>query len=277
MLSIVTLRPSRHWQEFLLAMTEKEIKARYKHALLGFLWIVLNPLLQMLVIGLVFQFFVPVKVDNYFLFLFAGLLPWNFFSLSLAKTTPAIVFERSLIQKAKFPREVIILSIVLANAFHLVISLALLILILLASSLFHGLIIAQFTFSSQEITNLIVRSIMLVPSLLWLISLTGCLSLLLSTLNVRFRDVTFMVNAVIPLWFYATPIIYTLNLLPQFLQPLAYLNPLTGITELFHWVLLDMPVTSVLGVSVSLIVSIVLSLLGVMVFKKESHYFDDWV
>ena len=59
----------RHWLDFLLAMTEKEIKARYKHAVLGFLWVILNPLLQMVVIGFVFQFFVPVKVDNYFLFL----------------------------------------------------------------------------------------------------------------------------------------------------------------------------------------------------------------
>ena len=91
----------RQWLDFLLAMAEKEIKARYKHAVLGFLWIVLNPLLQMLVIGFIFQFFVPVKVENYFLFLFSGLLPWNFFSMSLSKATPSIVYERSLIQKAK--------------------------------------------------------------------------------------------------------------------------------------------------------------------------------
>jgi len=95
---LLNLSPKqRHWLDFLIAMTEKEIKARYKHAVLGFLWVIINPLLQMLIIGFVFQFFIPVKVDNYFLFLFAGLLPWNFFSMSLSKTTPSIVYERSLI------------------------------------------------------------------------------------------------------------------------------------------------------------------------------------
>ena len=76
---------TRYWLDFLWVMTQKEIKARYKHATLGFLWIVINPLSQMAVMGFVFQFFVPVHVDNYFLFLFAGLLPWNFFAQSLTK------------------------------------------------------------------------------------------------------------------------------------------------------------------------------------------------
>src|SRR4030043_1972727 len=117
--------------DLLFAMTEKEIKARYKNAFFGFLWMFLNPLFQMLIIGFVFQYVTKVSIPNYFVFLFAGLLPWNFFSYTITKNTPLMVYERALLQKAKFPRETLILAMVLANAFHLIISIGLMIPILL--------------------------------------------------------------------------------------------------------------------------------------------------
>lgn len=264
---------SEHWLEFLLAMTEKEIKARYKHALLGFLWIILNPLLQMLVIGFVFQFFVPVRVDNYFLFLFTGLLPWNFFSLSFTKATPAFVHERSLIQKAKFPRESIVLSIVLSHLFHFLVALTLLFLMLLGQFFLK----ATPTEVVLGIQNGFLKVIIFFAALVWLGIFTAGISLLGATLNVRFRDVSFAVNALIPLWSFATPIIYTLNLLPPFLQPLAYLNPMTGIVELFRWILLDIPITFNHGIWLSLSLSILIALLGWVVFYRENPYFDDWI
>ena len=77
--------------ELLIGMTEKELRARYKHTVFGFIWIVANPLLQMLVIGFIFPFFIRERIDNYNYYLFTGLLVWNFFSLSLTKATPSIV------------------------------------------------------------------------------------------------------------------------------------------------------------------------------------------
>ncbi len=241
-------------------MTEKEIKARYKHAVLGFLWVILNPLLQMLVIGFVFQFFVPIKVDNYFLFLFAGLLPWNFFGLSLTKTVPMYVYERGLIQKAKFPREAIVLSIVLANFFHLLVSLLLLIPITLW--------LGQLNF---------VNLIWLPLALCWLLILTAGCSLLFSSLNVRFRDVNFAIQALMPLWFYATPVVYNLALIPSNWQFLFSLNPLMALVELFRFVFLNLSLTSGLFVALSLIMTLVLTTLGIIVFKKLAPTFDDWV
>src|SRR3989344_8880626 len=93
----------KHYFDFLWAMTEKEIKVRYKRAVFGFLWVVVNPLLQMIIIGFVFRFFIKEPIKNYFLFLLVGLLVWNFFNLSLSKATSSIVYERTLIKKAKFP------------------------------------------------------------------------------------------------------------------------------------------------------------------------------
>jgi lipopolysaccharide transport system permease protein len=261
----------KHWLDFVAALTEKEIKARYKHAVLGFLWIVLNPLLQMLVIGFVFQFFVPVQVDNYFLFLFAGLLPWNFFSYSITKNTPMIINERDLIQKAKFPREGIILSIVLSNLFHLLVSMFLLMIVLLFDKLFfEGYAFLEFVFY-------FARFLLVIPLLIWLTFLTSGLSLLFAALNVKFRDTNFMIQAAMPLWFYATPIVYSLDLLPEKLRFLFYLNPMTALIEGFHFALMGIDPLSLKMGLLSVLVSVFLMILGWKVFEKESKNFDDWV
>jgi lipopolysaccharide transport system permease protein len=249
-----------HAVDLLLAMTEREVKARYRFAILGFLWIILNPLLQMIVIGSVFSFVFKVPIPNYFLFLFTGLLVWNFFSYTLSKVTPSIIFELSLIEKAKFPREVIVLSMVLSNLFHTVISFVLLAPILIVTGQFH-----------------LERFVLLPFPLLWLTFFLSGVGLLTAALNVRFRDVNFFVQALIPLWFYGTPIAYSTNLVPPKLQVLLYFNPLAGILEIFHWIITggNFPSTQLLGVN--LIISIIVVVVGIIVFRKEAPFFDDWV
>ena len=264
-------KKQRYWLDFLSVMTQKEIKARYKHAMLGFLWIVINPLSQMAVMGFVFQFFVPVHVDNYFLFLFAGLLPWNFFAQSLTKTTPAFFYERNLIKKAKFPRETIVLSIILSNLFHFFVALLLLVVALVADKLF----LEGYDF--MALVSYLGRMLWLLPALLMLVIFTVGLSLLAASLNVRFRDVNFMVQLAVMLWFYATPVIYALNLLPELLRPLFYLNPMTFIVELFHYALMGLPITLLEFAPVSLAIIALSVYFGLKVFGKENKNFDDWL
>jgi len=264
-------KKDRFWLDFLFAMTEKEIKARYKHAILGFLWVILNPIIQMMVIGFVFQFFIPVKVDNYFLFLFSGLLPWNFFSYTVAKNTPMIINERSLIQKANFPRESIILSVVLSNLFHFLISLLILIVLLIFDKLFLE------AYSVIELAKYILRMSTVFPFIVWLFFLVSGFSLFFSALNVKYRDVNFIVQAIIPIWFYGTPVIYSIDLLPEILRPLFYLNPMTAIIDGFHYALLNQKFYSIDLALLSLAISLMIFHIGWKVFEKESKFFDDWV
>lgn len=261
----------RYWFEFVWAMTVKEIKARYKKAILGFLWIFLNPILQMLIIGLIFQFFVPVKVDNYFLFLFTGLLPWNFFSYSVSKNTPIIMNERSMIKKSNFPRESIVLAVVFSNLFHMVIAWAMLVAVLVADKIFFD------HYSAEQLLNYLLTVMWTVPLIGWLTLLTSGFSLLFAALNVKYRDVNFLVQAVMPLWFYASPIVYTLQLLPDVFASLLYLNPMTGLIEMFHAVLLKQPVYDPELVALDVFLSICFFFLGCWVFMREAPYFDDWV
>jgi ABC-type polysaccharide/polyol phosphate export permease len=248
----------KRWFELLMAMTLKELRARYKMAIFGFLWMFLNPVLQMLVMGFIFQFFVPIEMDNYFEFIFPGLLAWNFFAYTVSKNTPMYVNERALIQKAKFPREVVVLAVVLSNLFHFFVALVLFVVWL---ALIRGEIYWQLWW-------------VMIMAVIWLTMLTSGLSLLLSSLNVRWRDINFGVQALLPLWFYATPIVYSLEWLPMWLTDWLKINPMTGVVELLR---LSVGLESGGFYWQGLLVTIFILTLGIVVFKRESLFFDDWI
>ncbi|OGK15918.1 hypothetical protein A2774_02705 [Candidatus Roizmanbacteria bacterium RIFCSPHIGHO2_01_FULL_39_12c] len=251
---------AEYFFDLLAGMTEKELKVRYKNTFFGFLWVVINPLLQMLVIGFIFPLFIKEPVDNYYFYLFSGLLVWNFFSLSLTKTTPSIVNERSLIKKAKFPHIVIPLSIILSNGVNLLVALLL-------------LMLPSASFGLLSFSNLPV----LLFALVLLFSLTSGLSLFLSALDVRYRDMAFFIQAILIIWFYATPIVYTIFVVPYDLIWLWRLNPMTAIVQLFQSVFANAPPPGIGMILINSAIIILISFLGIIVFQKENKYFDDWL
>ena len=248
----------KHYLDFLWAMTEKEIKARYKGTVFGFLWVVLSPILQMLIIGFVFSFF--IKIPNYFLFLLTGLLPWSFFSRSVSMATPSIVDGRALLQKAKFPINAIPVSIILANFFHLIVSFLILFVFLL-------------------ITDVLIfpQILLLIPSTIWLFVTTLGVSLFAATLQVRYRDISFLVHSLLFLWFYATPVLYSLALVPERLHLLFALNPLTSVFEMFHQATLKQGVIDQQLILVNGIISAAVVILGVITIRKQQKYFIDFL
>lgn len=250
----------RHFWDLLIGMTEKELIARYKHTVFGFLWVVVNPLLQMLIIGFVFRLFIKEPIEHYFLYLFTGLLVWNFFALSLTKATPSIVYERALIKKSKFPHAVIPLSIVLSNAVNLLIALVLLMIFSTKLGLF----------SVNHVVHLLTAITLLVL-------FTGGLSLLTSALNVRFRDVNFFVQALLIVWFYATPIVYSIFVIPYDLMWWWRINPMTGVVQLFQYVFADAPPPGVGMITINSVLIFAVTAIGITTFEKESKNFDDWV
>lgn len=250
----------QHFIELLFTMTEKELRARYKNTVFGFFWLVANPLLQMLVIGFVFTFFMKEPIKNYYYYLFTGLLVWNFFSLSLTKATPSIVFERSLIKKAKFPRSVIPLSIILSNFIHLVI----------AQLLF---IVPVILLGTLRITSIPI----IICGYTLLLTFTIGFSLLSTALNVRFRDINFLVQAILIIWFYATPIVYSFLIIPKQYIWLWRLNPMTSILQIFQYAFINYPPPGPAMLTVNICVIIFIFILGIYIFKAESKFFDDWI
>ena len=250
--------PSRYHRDFLLTLVQKELSLRYRYTWLGFLWAVINPVLQMLSLGMVFKLFTRVDIDHYFLFLFIGLIPWNFFSQSLHQVTPIIIAKRHLLTKSNFPKEFLPLSLILVNLLHFFVAMVIAL----------PLVTVNYELSWSKL--------LFVPlSLLWLVGLTGGLSLLTSAATVYFRDINFVVKNFLPLWFYMTPILYTQDITPALLQPLLYLNPMAGVIELMRFGLSITSTISLDLVGSNLLISCLICILGWYVFQKSKPYFVD--
>lgn len=257
-----------YYIDLLTIFSLKEIRARYKMAVLGFLWMVVNPLLQMLVIGFIFPLFLKVEVESYFLFLLSGLLLWNFFSYTVIKTTPMLVFQRNLISKSNFPKESIVLSILISNLLHTLVAYCLLV---------AGVFGARFFAGNFSVGVLLQGLWGLTLPLLGTTTLTAGLVLILSTINVFFRDVNFLVQGFMPLWFYATPIVYNIKLVPEKIRWFWDFNPMSCYVRISQEVFVNSGGCGGGSFWFSALISLVLFLVGIVINNKYQRVFDDWL
>jgi len=209
------------------ALLVRQLKARYRGSILGFVWTFLNPLLLMAVYALVFRFYMRLAVPNYALFLLAGLLPWTWFASSLAEGTDAIVGGSSLVTKSLFPSEILPTVVVLANMVNFLLSIPLLVL----AGWLYGISFEPLIW------------ICLLPVVCLQCLFTIGLVLALAALNVHYRDIQHIVANLLLLWFFLTPIVYPASQVPEGMQLFLWLNPLALFTEVYHamFVLADWP------------------------------------
>ncbi|MBN1879347.1 ABC transporter permease [bacterium] len=219
-------------RDLIFSLAVKDFKVRYRSATLGFLWMLLNPVLQMLVLSLVFSFIVRIPVDvPYPIFLLCGLLPWNFMSMTLGIGASSLVNERNLVKKLYFPREIIPISVAAGHFINFLIAL----LLFLPVPLF---------FLKTWSWALLFLPIPILLLALFTISITS-----LATLSdAFFRDTRFIVEALLMVWFYATPIFYPYSYLtsltgviPRWIMPFVNMirfNPMAGIISMFRNILL---------------------------------------
>ena len=241
-------------------LTVKELKARYKSTYFGFLWAFINPLLQMIILSIVFKFFFRIQVENYSIFLFSGLLPWMFFSLSLTSGTSTLIDNRDLLKKVVFPREILPISAISANFVNFA-----------ASMIIFIIVLAIFGF--LNFNQIIFLPIAIVLQLV----LTLGIVLLTSALNIVYRDVAYIIQAGLILWFYVSPIFYPLSFVPEKFANLYSLNPTVGIIGLYHYSVIGQDFPSTLAISASFVFSLALCLIGLLVFEKKKANFADYV
>ena len=209
-------------------MAIREVKVRYKNSVLGFLWSLLNPLGMMLVFTVIFGILWPNQdIEKYPIFLLCGLLPWNYFSAGIMGSIPSISGGASLVKKVFFPREILPFATILAQLVNFLLAFVV---------LFALLIIFDASFSPW----------------LWLlpvvILIQTCfmfgMGLILSTLNVFYRDIALIMDVVILAWFFLTPIFYSVDLMPPTVTVLGMvistqrifyiLNPMASIVRMYR-------------------------------------------
>ncbi len=200
------------YRELVAMLVMRELKARYKNSALGFLWSLLNPLGMMVVFTIVSTFLMPSnQIDKYPIFLLCGLLPWNFFQAGVVGSIDSVVGNANLIKKVYFPREVLPIVSVLAQLVNFLLALVVLFAVLLVFRAH----ISPWVWALPLV--IFVQTLLILG-----------VALILSTLNVFYRDVAMIMEVVMLAWFFLTPIFYPIDVLPRSAE-------LFGITINLHW------------------------------------------
>jgi lipopolysaccharide transport system permease protein len=238
----------------------RDIKARYKQTALGAAWAVLQPFSLMVVFTLVFSRFAKVSSDGlpYPIFSYTSLIFWSFFSMVVSQGTVAIVANASLVRKIYFPRETLLISIVISAAIDLGV----------AGTIFAGML-AYYRIALTW--TVLWLPVLLVVQTLFAFAVI-CIS---SAVQVYYRDVGHALPLLLQLWMFATPVAYPLSAVPEPVRPLYVLNPMTPIIDGYRRVILQglAPDWASLGAAVSL--TLVLIVAGYTLFKRAEGTFAD--
>lgn len=250
------------YRQLLEELTLREIKARYKQSVLGYAWVILNPFFQMLVMAFVYSqvLRIPSQGVPYSIFLYVGLLPWLLFSNSLTAAANILVSNSSLLKKIYFPRQVFILSTILAKIVDFCLASLILIIFMIGY---------QIPLSWQMLWFL---PIFFIQQLF-----TYGLSLLLAAFNLFYRDIQFILNLVILIWMYLTPVIYSVEMFPARYQWLFKLNPMSVLINAYRQVLLNGQAPNLASLGVAFITSLLIWRLADRLFKKLEGTFADVV
>lgn len=250
----------RKYSDVFWQLTYREIKARYKQSVLGYAWAIIVPLLNLLVLSIVFSnlFKVPTAGVAYPLYLFVALVPWTFLANAIATSTGSIISNSSLVTKVYLPREIFPLAAVSSKMIDLLLTTLVLILFLF----FYGL--------GLKLTLLFVPFIFLVQLML----IVG-VAFILSATNVFFRDIENIQGVFLTIWMYLTPIIYSPALIPENLKWLFYLNPMTGIVNAYRDTILfgNSPFNG--PFIYAAFESLLIFYVGFFYFRSRSKYFAD--
>jgi lipopolysaccharide transport system permease protein len=210
-------------RELLYFLTWRDVKVRYKQTAFGASWAVLQPFLTMIVFSVVFGHLAKIPSEGvpYPLFAFAGLLPWMFFSNALSLGANSIVATPDLITKIYFPRVIMPAAAVLGGIVDLVIGL----IVLLGMVFYYGIVPGP-------------RALLLPPLLILAVVTALAVTLILSALNVEYRDVRYGIPFLVQFWLFATPVAYPSTLVGQPWRTVLGLNPMAGVVEGLRWALL---------------------------------------
>lgn len=254
------MRELFEYRDLLYFLVWRDIKVRYKQTFLGAAWAILQPFLTMVVLTFILGNWVKVPSENlpYPVFVFCALLPWQVFAYALNESGNSLVASRQLITKVYFPRLLIPLATVLVGLVDFAIAFAFLWAMMFYYGIFPGLAILAFPFF---IMLAIVTAI--------------AFGLWFSALNVQYRDVRYAIPFLIQLWFFATPIAYSVQLVPENLRFWYALNPMVGVVEGFRWALLSKGEGLGAWGIVSLAVVFLILVSGLIYFHKMEKNFAD--
>jgi len=260
---LLSLKLGELWRyrELLYFLTWRDVKIRYKQAVLGFLWAFIQPFLKMVVFSVVFGGLAKMDSEGfpYPIFLYAGLLPWQFFADAVNRSGQSIVSEANLITKVYFPRLIMPVASVGAALVDFAISFGILIAMMFYYHMTPG-----------------VPILMVLPLVLITILSALGVGILVSALNTAYRDFRYALPFLVQIWMFLTPVIYPVSIIPENWRWLILLNPMAGIVDAYRSAILGKPFEwGNLGISLGIATG--MFLIGLAYFRKTERYFADIV
>lgn len=249
------------YRGLLLALTQRELKARYRNSVLGFLWTFLNPTMQMLVYTLVFSVFMRQRIESYTYFMFVGLLPWIWFSTSIGVGASAISDRRDLLTKVRFPAQVLPAAVVTTNLCNYLLSLPLMLVL--------GMVQGQW-----PTWHVIVFPVVLLVQL----CMTLALSYIISALNVTFRDIQQVVANLLTMMFFATPVFYRAEAIPEAFRQWAVLaNPMAVMVTSYQAIFYEHRLPDAGPLALWMVISLGLLWVAAGIFESRREEFAEFV
>jgi homopolymeric O-antigen transport system permease protein len=251
---LAQLRTLFRYRLLIQSLVSRELKARYRGSILGFLWSFVNPLLLLLTYGLVFTVMLPVgkaaETEPYFLFLFCGILPWTWFQASIAESAGVLIAGGNLIKKVLFPAEILPIVSVLSNLVHFLLGLPIL-----------------FVFLAWKGRLGWDALLLPLPILVQLVFTLG-FALFVSALTVHFRDIQSILSHVLHLWFFATPVLYFYGGKVGGFRNVLRVNPLSHVFVSYQQMLFHGGFDHYQGLAAALVASLVTFAVGAFLFDR---------
>lgn len=246
------------YREMLKTSIKKDIGGKYKNSFLGVLWSFVNPLLQILVYAIIFPLIMKSDIENYVVFMVCGLIPWNYFSTVINRSSFTMIENGNIIKKVYFPREILPISVVTSETVTFLISSILILLF-------------AFGYGLGITINIVFYPLVLVVQYVMLLGI----SLIVSSVTVYFRDLQHFIGVLLQLFFYATPIVYAVDVIPANFRWILKFNPMTYIIEGYRDIFWGQTAPNISTLLIVLAIGIVLCIVGYLIFNKLQKRFAE--
>lgn len=258
--TLLNLREIWAYRELLENLAWRDVSVRYKQSVVGIGWAVIQPLMTMVIFTVIFGMFAKLPSDGvpYPIFTYCALLPWNYFSRSLGDSSDALIGSSHLITKVYFPRLILPLSKVFAG----LVDFAIAFVILIGMMFWYGIVpTARLAWLPVFIAIAMVTAF--------------AFGLWFTALNVKYRDVKFVVPFVVQIWMYASPVAYSTSIIPEKWRWLYGVNPMVGVVEGFRWAVLGKEAPQAIALVIPAVLTVCVLVGGLYFFKRMEAVFAD--
>lgn len=256
---IKTIKELYAYREMIAGLVRRDLRGRYKGSVLGFLWTFINPLLQLGIYTMVFSFIMRSNIDQFYIFLFVVLIPWLFFASGLVGGSSCIVSQTSLITKIYFPREVLPIAYVTSAFVNMLLVFIVIFLVLIISG-----------FGINFYALLYLPLIMIIEYIMVL-----GITFLVSSITVYLRDMEHILGMVAMAWQFLTPVLYSLDVIPEEVLPVFLANPMTSIIVAYRDILYYKQAPQLNTLITATTFGVVILLIGILVFSKLKKRFAE--